>query len=133
MSSVQNGTTIGQKLLEVQKELGVVYKDQNNPFFKSKYADINSYIDAIKPVLNKHELVILQPLVEDGIATVILDARTGAELRFDTAITPNPDPQKMGSAITYFRRYALQSLFVMKAEDTDGNDLTNTKEKQNDW
>lgn len=133
MTSVQNGTTIGQKLLEVQKELGVVYKDQNNPFFKSKYADINSYIDAIKPVLNKHELVILQPLVEDGIATIILDARTGAELRFDTAITPNPDPQKMGSAITYFRRYALQSLFVMKAEDTDGNDLTNNKDKQNDW
>lgn len=115
-----------EKLLEVQKELGAVYKDQDNPFFKSKYADINAYIDAIKPVLSKHGLVLLQPLTNlDGkpaIETVIL----AGNRQVFTATIPLPeitDPQKMGAAITYFRRYALQSLFVMKAMDDDGNSI----------
>ena len=110
------------KLALAMEEMGAVYKDKDNPFFKSKYADINAYIDVIKPALTNHGLSVVQPLTNiDGkpaIATIIMDGN-------DTILTstmPLPDiqdPQKMGSAITYFRRYALQSLFVLKAEDDD--------------
>lgn len=113
------------KLLEVQKELGVVYKDSDNPFFKSKYADINAYIDAIKPVLSKHGLVLIQPLTNVEGKPAIETTVTDGDKVLITGKMPLPeiaDPQKMGAAITYFRRYALQSLFVMKAEDNDGND-----------
>lgn len=115
-----------KKLLLVQEELGAVTKDKENPFFKSSYADINSYIDAIKPALNKHKLVILQPLTTDGVMTMLIDTETGEDFRFTMKLPELADPQKMGSAITYFRRYSLQSLFVLKAEDDDAN---STKDK----
>lgn len=119
---------LSKKLLEVQKELGAVKKDKENPFFKSKYADINAYIDVIKPVLNKHGLVLLQPLnyVGDsvprlGVTTMLIDPESGEKIEMYAPLPENPDPQKMGSAITYFRRYALQSLFVMQSDDDDAN------------
>lgn len=115
-----------QKILEVQKEIGTIKKDCENPFFKSKYFDINSLISALKPLLNKHGLVVFQPLITENsrlcLKTMIVDAESGATLVEGTALLPEtPDPQKMGSIITYFRRYALQSLFFLEAEDDDGN------------
>jgi hypothetical protein len=114
------------KLAKIQARIEGVTKEKDNPFFKSKYADINDYIDAIKPILNEEGVVILQPLThlegKPALATFLLDAETGKGILESTTPLPDiTDPQKMGSAITYFRRYALQSLFVMKAEDDDGN------------
>lgn len=112
-----------EKLLEVQKKVGAVTKDKQNPFFKSNYADINNYIDVLKPILNEVGLVVLQPLSSiDGkpaIRTIVMDDKD--KLEFDTPIIENPDPQKQGAVITYFRRYALQSLFFLQAEDDDAN------------
>lgn len=117
---------LAAKLLEVQKEVGAIKKDATNPFFKSKYADINSFIDVVKPILNKHGVVLLQPLgCKDGASpllfTILIDAETGEEFSYFTNIPSNPDPQKQGSIITYFRRYALQSMLFLQAEDDDGN------------
>lgn len=121
--------SIAAKLLAFQKEVGTVSKDAVNPFFHSKYADINSYIEVVKPILSKHGLVILQPLaVQDGrnvLKTIVLDPDADEQLIESVILPENSDPQKMGAIITYFRRYALQSLFSLQAEDTDGND-TNT-------
>ena len=109
------------KLLEVQKELGIVLKDADNPFYKTAYASINAYIDAIKPILSKHGIVILQPLTTDGVATLLIDTASGESMQTAIKLPEIADPQKMGSAITYFRRYSLQSLFVIKAVDDDGS------------
>jgi hypothetical protein len=112
------------KLALAMEEMGAVYKDKDNPFFKSKYADINAYIDVIKPALAKHGLSILQPLTHiDGKPALNTTVMDGENIIIQS-VMPLPevaDPQKMGSAITYFRRYALQSLFVLKAEDDDAN------------
>lgn len=129
--------TIYEKLLEVQREIGAIKKDSQNPYFKSMYFDINSLLREVKPILNKHGLVLTQALsnIEGKLAlrtTITLPARITKSLGpsddFKTdmlsAICPLPevvDPQKVGSAITYFRRYALQSLLALEAEDDDGN------------
>ena len=124
-----------KKLLEVQKEIGAIHKDSKNPFFKSKYFDINSLLEAVKPVLNKHGIVLLQPLTHiDGhtaIKTILIEAETGQTIEDTCPITENPDPQKMGSAVTYYRRYSLQSILGLQAEDDDGNKASGKKvEKQ---
>lgn len=112
-----------ERLLAAQERIGVISKDQTNPFYEHKYADINTIIDMVKPILNGEGLLLLQPLSNiDGkpaIKTIIM-CKNG-EIS-DTIVLPeDKNPQKMGSAITYFRRYALQSILFMQAEDDDGN------------
>lgn len=113
------------KLLLVQQELGAIKKEEDNPFFKSKYFDINALAEHVKPLLNKHGLVLLQPLTQiDGktaLTTALIEAESGESMEFSTMLPENIDPQKMGSAITYFRRYAIQSLLFLQAEDDDAN------------
>jgi hypothetical protein len=118
--------SIYQKLLAVQMEIGTVAKDKTNPHFGNAYADINGYLEAVKPVMNKHGLILLQPLRvgEDGrnrIETFIIDAESGEKATGEITLPDLPDPQKMGSIITYFRRYSLQSILALQAEDDDGN------------
>jgi len=127
--------SIYTKLLEVQKEIGAIKKDSTNPFFKSKYFDINSLLEQVKPVLNKHGLVLTQGLSHiDGklaLKTIVADVadigptlNIGQPTNMIEATCPLPevaDAQKAGSAITYFRRYALQSLLALEAEDDDAN------------
>lgn len=113
-----------EKLIEFQKQVEAIKKDAKNPFFKSSYFDINSLLSAIKPTLNELGLVLLQPLTHYGekpaLRTILLDGNK--ELINDLIILPElSDPQKMGSAITYYRRYAIQSLLALQAEDDDGN------------
>src|SRR3990167_4488893 len=117
------------KLLNVQREVGAIAKDASNPFFKSNYFDINGLLKELKPILNKEGLVVLQPLTElNGklaLATLVIDAESGEKI--SESICPLPetqDAQKAGSAITYFRRYSLQSLFLLEAKDDDGNDAS---------
>jgi len=117
--------TLYAKLLEVQQEIGSIKKDSVNPFFKSKYFDINSLLEQIKPVLNSKGILLLQGLTHEGeslcLTTELVEAETGDKVTY-TAVLPNlGDPQKIGSSITYFRRYALQALLALEAEDDDAN------------
>lgn len=117
--------TLFQKLLEVQKEVAAIKKTEENPFFRSQYFDINGLLEVLKPVLNEKGLVLLQPLSYEGnnllLKTVLIDSFDGEKIT-ETTIIPNAgDAQKQGSAITYFRRYALQSLFALRSIDDDGN------------
>jgi hypothetical protein len=125
--------TMYQKLLDIQMEIGAIKKDATNPFFKSKYFDINSLLEQIKPVLNKHEVVILQALTNiDGklaLSTKLLDAFDGQSMETICPLPEVVDPQKAGSAITYFRRYAIQSLLALEAEDDDGNSESTATKK----
>lgn len=112
------------KILKIQSEIGVLSKDQTNPFFKSKYLDINGLLAQLLPLLEKHELVVIQPLeIKDGKNTLVTRVIDGKDLiAISEILLPDlQDPQKMGSAITYYRRYALQSLFLLQAQDDDGN------------
>lgn len=120
---------IYSKLYELQNELGAISKDATNPFYKSKYFDINSLIGQLKPLLHKHNLVLLQPITDNQVRSVIFDLDGGS---VESAIQlPNDlDAQKLGSAITYFRRYTLQSLLALQAIDDDGNLAIKNKKAQ---
>lgn len=115
-----------EKLLKVQQEIGAIKKDSENPFFKSNYFDINAVLAVVKPILNKHGIVLLQGLTtvdgRIGLSTRLIDStQATAMVEFICPLPECADPQKYGSAITYFRRYALQSLLALEAEDDDGN------------
>ena len=112
-------TNIYSKLYNLQNELGTISKDATNPFFKSKYFDINSLIGQLKPLLQKHKLVLLQPITDNQVRSVIVDLDGGS---VESSIQlPNDLDAQLGSAITYFRRYTLQSLLALQAIDDDGN------------
>jgi len=117
--------SIYTKLLEVQKEVTGIGKDSKNPFYKSSYFDINKLLRVVKPALNKHGLLLMQPLSNvnglQALTTMIIDTESGELVENTIPLTINDDPQKMGSAITYYRRYALQSLLGLEAKDDDGN------------
>jgi hypothetical protein len=109
------------KLAEVKREVGKVSKNSKNPHFKNTYADLNALIDAVEPILLEKGLLMLQPIAEGKVCTVIFDVETELSIESSIMLPVLQDPQKLGSAITYFRRYTLQSLLSLQAEDDDGN------------
>lgn len=108
-------------LCEAKKEIGAITKDSKNPFFKSNYFDINKLIQQVEPILSKHKLVLLQPITNGQVLTQIYHVDTGDVVGSSMTLIELNDPQKMGSQITYYRRYTLQSLLALEAEDDDGN------------
>jgi hypothetical protein len=111
-----------KKLLEVQKEIGTLSKNAKNPFFKSQYLDLSTLLQHVTPLLNAQGLIISQPIENDKVGTIIVDSESGTTLAESWLSLPQiADPQKLGSAITYFRRYTLKSLLAIAEEDDDGN------------
>lgn len=108
-------------LLKVKKEVGTLSKTETNPFFKSKYFDINSLVGQIEPLLEKNGLLLLQPIENGSVKSIIYHVETSHCVSSDIVLPNLTDPQKLGSAITYYRRYTLQSLLGLQAEDDDGN------------
>ena len=130
------------KLLELQKRIKAIKKDSENPYFKSAYFDINTLLAEIKPILNELELVVLQPITyREGKNILKTQIVEGGKVIADSeiALPDIQDPQKLGSAITYYRRYSLQSLLSLEAEDDDGNTASpnaqweSTKQPNNNW
>ena len=61
------------KLNEVKKEIGAISKDSTNPFFKSKYFDINSLLKHVEPLLQKNGLLLLQPIIKGEVFSDVID------------------------------------------------------------
>jgi hypothetical protein len=113
--------SIYKKIFEAKKEIGKVSKDSTNPFFKSKYFDINQLLEHVEPILQKHGLLCLQPIIDGVVTSEIIDIESSEKVTSGIALTNITDPQKRGSEITYYRRYTLASLLGMQAEDDDAN------------
>ena len=115
-------------LNKAQSEMSGAKKGSNNPFFKSKYADLVEVIQCAKEALYNNGLAISQfPITEDnkaGVKTILM--HVSGEYLCDTLLLPcaKQDPQGAGSAITYARRYAYQSILGIPSEDDDGNMAT---------
>jgi len=128
---------INMKLIEkiafIQNTVDGLSKDGKNPHFKNGYVTLNQIIDALRPMEIEQKLSITMPLSHvmgrPSLKLVITDLEIENE---DNCITEEitlpdlTDPQKMGSAITYYRRYMLMSFFNLKSEDDDGS-LASTK------
>jgi hypothetical protein len=119
---------IASALWKAQSEIKAAVKDSTNPHFRSKYADLGSVVDAVKPALSKHGITFLQGIHDavDGVAVETMLLHTSGEWISSTMRIPavKQDAQGYGSAITYGRRYGLQSMCGVPAEDDDGNAAT---------
>lgn len=126
---MKNSETIGKisaALVAAQAEIGMAKKDASNPFFKSKYADLSSVMDACKPALIKNGIAIVQSPAESpltgfiAIDTILL--HSSGEWISGTTVMPigKMDPQGFGSAMTYARRYSLAAMTGVCPEDDDG-------------
>lgn len=120
-------------LLKAQKQMGGAAKGANNPYFKSKYADYGSVLEACKDPLNDNGIIVLQPhVVVDGknyVKTDLIHADSGETYSSTTEVrcSKENDAQALGSAITYARRFGLESLLAMPREDDDGNAASGKK------
>jgi len=114
-------TSINQKLFDLQQEIGTISKDASNPFYKSKYFDVNSLINQLNPLLKKHRLLLLQPIEEDCVYSKLICIDGTGGVISALKLPEINDPQKLGSAITYYRRYTLASLLGLQAVDDDAN------------
>lgn len=108
-------------LANVKKDIGKISKFETNPFFKSKYFDINGLLEHVEPLLSHYGLLLLQPIENNKVKSVIYEVESGNFVSSEIELPNLTDPQKLGSAITYYRRYTLQSLLGLQAEDDDGN------------
>lgn len=111
-------------LASAQADMGPLYKNKTNPHFKNQYADLNSILDLIRTPLAENNLALYQATTLDNLRTCLTTTVThipSGEFVDSTAYLPNmDDPQKIGSAISYYRRYQLLCLFNLSAEDDDG-------------
>lgn len=111
---------------KAQAAMGAAAKDASNAFLKSKYADMASVVEAVKGPLTANGLAYAQ-LVGNGqdgnvsVETVLMHS-SGQWISEKLQMKPEKcNPQGMGSVITYARRYGLQSICGIPAEDDDGN------------
>lgn len=114
---------LAKALVTFHVKVDKVNKDSNNPFFKSKYASLSNILDVIDTPLNECGLSILQmPSGEHELTTILLH-ESGEYIGDTYRMTPTKnDPQGLGSAITYQRRYALGAILSLNIdEDDDGN------------
>ena len=111
---------IFQKLHCAKQSMGKVIKNATNPHFKRSYADINSIIETVEPILMDCGLILMQPVKDDKVYTIIVDIENGDRFESYMTLPPITDAQKLGSAVTYFRRYTLVSLLSLQAVDDDG-------------
>lgn len=112
--------TIYEKLFNIQ---GLsVKKDATNPFFKCKYATLDNIIEVLNPILKKNKLVVYHKSFDGYLITVLQDTESKDSIESGIKLPDINDPQKLGSAITYFKRYNLGQIFnIVTDEDDDGN------------
>jgi hypothetical protein len=129
MNTSESIKQVAAAFLAAQKEMGNAIKGSVNPFLKNKYADLNSVREAVIPALNHHGISVIQPhVIMDGrnyVETILLH-ESGEFISGLTEIVfaDKNNAQAQGSGITYARRYGLQSICNIGADDDDGNTAT---------
>jgi hypothetical protein len=129
---------IFKAIIGFQQEVQKIIKDKENPFHKSKYADLSNIVEAVKPALNMNGLAIIQPiktinLVQNNVhfSQMVIETQmihsSGEMITSEIYVPNHPDPQKLGSLITYYRRYTYLSMIGLapQADDDDGNNASN--------
>mgnify|MGYP003333850002 CR=1 FL=1 len=111
-------------LAKAQSQIKGAVKDSANPFFKSNYADLQSVWDAIREPLSKNGLSVIQTTaMNEGklelITTLAHASGQWIEGRFPIVALKH-EPQAIGSACSYARRYSLAALVGVYQVDDDG-------------
>jgi hypothetical protein len=121
MNKSESIKNIAGALVKFQSSVSKVAKEANNPFFKKKYASLANILDTIQKPLSECGLAISQFPDGDALTTIIVHSESGEwmESSYVMPVVKQNDPQAMGSAITYARRYALGSILNLNIDDDD--------------
>ena len=113
-------------LAKAQGQIEGAKKSSSNPFFKSKYADLSECWNTCREALTANGISVIQmpeEINENGRLniTTMLAHSSGQYISSTLTMTVTKlDPQAIGSAITYGRRYALAAMVGLAQEDDDG-------------
>jgi hypothetical protein len=134
MNKSESIKELATALNKFQAECSGAKKNAENPHFKSKFANLEAVINCAKDALSDNGLSVSQfPVMDQGYAGVetILMHISGEWISNTLLLAcKKQDPQAMGSAITYARRYAYQSVLGIPSEDDDGNKSMPNQEAQ---
>lgn len=121
MKKSESIKNLGLALCNFQASMGKVSKESSNPFFKSKYASLANILDTIQKPLSEANLAFSQMPDENALTTILIHSESGEwiESSYVMPVAKQNDPQAMGSAITYARRYALGAILGLNIDDDD--------------
>lgn len=121
-------------LSKAQGEIKAAQKDSANPFFKSRYADLSSVMDACRDALSKNGLAVTQTPCIVNAGNVLITTLGHSSGQWMKSICPlltaKNDAQSFGAAVTYMRRFALAAMVGVCPEDDDGEKERITAEKE---
>lgn len=113
-------------IIAVQKEIGSIAKNAENPFFHSNYTTLDKIMKELRPFLSQNNLALVQTMGlsesgDVGLTTSLIHI-SGQWIRGTLVVRPEKKtPQGDGSAITYARRYSISAMFGLTPdEDDDG-------------
>lgn len=117
---------IGKALARAQTQMTTAKKDSVNPHFRSSYASLASVNEAVIPFLSLNGVAVIQGMSMEGnilkVSTTFIHGESGEWWTEELGLTPGKtDPQSVGSAITYGRRYLLMAMACIAPDDDDGN------------
>jgi len=134
MNQSESIANLALALSIVQGKLTHAKKDSANPFFKSKYADLESVWDSCRELLASNGLAVMQfpgtysDLDKSMSLTTIISHKSGEWISQEMSVpVTKPDAQGAGSALTYMRRYALAAVVGVVQADDDGNAASSPK------
>lgn len=118
----KNAKEIWAALQALQDAIAPVAKDGDNPHFNSKYATLENVIESLREPCKKVKIGYQQ--WADGLdihTRVFMLANPDDFIEQVLEMVLDANPQRMGSAITYYRRYSLGLVFNLRFADDDGN------------
>jgi hypothetical protein len=123
MEKSANISNLTKALAQFHALVGKIGKDAKNPFFKSNYASLPHILTEVSDPLQQAGLVITQFPDGDALTTMLIHAESGEYIAssYTMPVAKANDPQALGSAISYARRYSVSSILNLKIEDDDGN------------
>jgi hypothetical protein len=135
MNQSEKIEALASALNNVQREELFALTDKENPFFKSKYADLSSVWSVARKPLTDNGLSVVQTMRvgerDNPIIVTTLLHKSGQWIRGELEMpAPKKDPQQFGSAVTYGRRYSLAALLGVCPADDDGQSATNGMKKE---
>lgn len=125
---------LAASLAKAQGEMENAAKRSVNPHFKSKYADLAEIVNTARPVLTRHGISLIQIPSYDGqvalVETVLLHESGEWISGVSSSSLQKADPQGIGSATTYLRRYAVAAFCFLAQENDDANAATHGQNRQ---
>jgi len=128
MEKSQSIKEIAKALQCFQGKMAKIKKDATNPFFKSKYASLSTILEHIQTPLSECGLSFAQFPDGSQLTTLLMHGESGEWIQAGYDICPiKNDPQAIGSALTYARRYALSGILGINVDDDDDGNLATGK------